>query len=317
MNAPSRCAPLNVFDRLQMLLLVISFTAFRAFIRKYYLARKLYDPAVYNEKHVFFLRNGKRLSRKFKCILAENGYPETSLDFDLLVEKLRSGCSLSRFGDGEYAIIKGKTNSRIYFDRATRQAKHRLLQVLQEPIDNHLLGMIHPDVVVNQLSFVNVLSAFNRVSSTGLRCRMPMFAEYDEESLQIYRRLKDSPRPVFETGSFRNTSREQQERLWEGKDILYVIGSVRTIEKYDISLKEIFRKANSFEMMETVTEFALSEHYDEILERLLSHPDLSNKMILLSQGMAGTVLAYDLAKRGYHAIDLGQPFIYYRSKLIK
>lgn len=303
---------LNFIDKAEIIYLAIFLIMFRPIIKKVYLQRKVYNPIVYNESHVFFFRNGKRLIKKFKKILESNGYPETSLDYGKLIEKLRSGYSFSRYGDGEYSIIRGKLNQRVYFDKATNTAKQKLIYVLENPIDNHLLGLIHPNVVAKQLTFANTLSMFTKVSSTGLKPRMPIFAEYDDQMLSVYNKLSKIPNNIFEAGLFRNIAQQQHSALWEDKDILYVIGSLNMIKKRGITVDEMFQHANSIHIIETVTENALSEYYEEILEKIVSYPAAKNKMILLSQGMAGTVLAYDLAKMGYHAIDLGQPFYKYK-----
>ena len=143
---------------------------------------------------------------------------------------------------------------------------------------------------------------------------MPLFAEYEDRLLQHYQNLAKRDEKVYEAGVFHNTPASLHRRLWDGKDVLYVIGSRDTSKKYDINLNKMFDNAKSFSLLETVNENALSDHYDEILNRILTFSDLSRKMILLSQGMAGTVLAHDLSSRGYHAIDLGQPFVRYRSR---
>jgi hypothetical protein len=140
---------------------------------------------------------------------------------------------------------------------------------------------------------------------------MPLFAEYDEQMLELYRALGKQSDCLFDAGIFRNSAHQKHIKLWQDKDLLYVTGSAATSEKNGITVSEIFQGANSVEVIETVTEYALSRYYDEIFARIINHPGVKNKMIILSQGMAGTVLAYDLAKAGLHAIDFGQPFVRY------
>lgn len=50
--------------------------------------------------------------------------------------------------------------------------------------------------------------------------------------------------------------------------------------------------------------------YDKMLETIIQHVS-KDKLILLCYGMTATVLAYDLAKLGYWAIDLGHLDIEY------
>jgi len=307
MNYPS----LNAIDRLQLTLLALNFKVFQGLIKKYYLHRQLYDPRVFNESHTYYFRNGKRLIKKCTAVIEKSGYPETSVDFALLINKLRDGHSYSRFGDGEYSIIMSKEDQQVYFDTATTEARERLLRVFREPADQHLIGIISEQTLVKRLTFANAVSKFKNTSATGLRSRMPLFSEYGEILLTLYGQLAQKSELVFEAGLFRNTNEQQHKTLWRDKDILYVTGSLQTSKDHGIDVHEMFDNARSLNIIETVTENALSKHYDEIIEKIVSFPEAKNKMILLSQGMAGTVLAYDLARQGFHAIDLGQPFVKY------
>ena len=51
-------------------------------------------------------------------------------------------------------------------------------------------------------------------------------------------------------------------------------------------------------------------HYDEMLKAVVANVT-KDKLILLSYGPTATILAYDLAKLGYQAIDLGHLDIEY------
>lgn len=306
---------LSRLDYTKILLLAVTFQVFKALIKKSYIRRKLLNINNTDIKKIFFTRNGGELISKFELILENNKYPVTNKDYEQLLAMIRDGYSFSRYGDGEYSMLQSKPNKPVYFDTATPFAKKRLQEVLERPVDKHLIGLIEGSVVVNQLSFTNVLSIFSRIKTTGLRPRMPILAEYSAEMLRLYSCSGRSDAHIFETGLFRNTVYERHLYLWKERDILYVTGSAKTCEKYGLTISEQFKTANSVEVIETVLENALSNEYDNILDTILSHPNLQGKMIVLSQGMAGTVLAYDLAKLGYQAIDFGQPFVNYPKRI--
>ena len=219
MRVFSTNSQLSAFDRLEIMALTFAFRVFRPLVKRYYLFRKLYNPNIHNEQHIFFFRNGKRLSKKFYKLL-ENVYPDTSLELQELVEKLRSGYSLSRFGDGEYAMMKGHVNQTVYFDRVTAAGQKKLFDVLKSANKKHLIAIINKDVVARQLTFSNAMSCFK--NGQWFSPRSPIFSEYDEDMLRAYRSLSQSKERVYEAGLFRNSDELLHTSLWQGKDILYV-----------------------------------------------------------------------------------------------
>lgn len=305
----------NQLDYIKILFLVLSYVVLKPFISTYYTRRKILNSHNRDLRKLFYTRNGEGLVAKSKKILEENEYPETCRDYEKLLIMLRDGYSFSRFGDGEYSMLQSKLNRVVYFDKATDFAKQKLQDVLQKPVKKHLIGLIEDDVVANQLTFANALSVFFRTKKTGFVPRMPIFSEYSDEMLTLYKGSGRTAEDIFETGLFRNTVYERHLFLWKEKEILYVTGSSQTSEQYGLGIHDIFKTAKSVCVIETVLENALSEHYSEILKKIINFPDLQNKMIVLSQGMAGTVLAYELCAQGYHAIDFGQPFVNYPKRI--
>ena len=95
---------INVLDRIQIILLALTIKIFKHLYKKIYLYKGLYDPSVLNESHIFYFRNGKRIIKKCSDIIDENSYPNVCEDYVLLVEKLRAGASLSRFGGGDFQL---------------------------------------------------------------------------------------------------------------------------------------------------------------------------------------------------------------------
>jgi hypothetical protein len=298
-------------NKLHIFLLALFFKLFQPLIRFYYLKKGYWQTSGPSLSIIFFIRTGKNLIGLFSNTLRQSGYPKVNLSYEELLGKVRSGYSFSRFGDGEFSIIKAKNYNAVYFDTATPKAKEALLRVLVEPTSKHMVGVIHEDVVASQLSFANALSQFKNLKSIINGPRMPLLAEYDRDMLDVYSQLCKRGY-VFEAGLIRNTSHKQHEELWLGRAVLYVTGSKKTSEQYGYTVERLFSKATSVEVIETVTEQALSNYYDEILNKVISFKEAKSKMIIISLGMAGSVLAYDLSNLGYHAVDFGQPFVNYK-----
>jgi hypothetical protein len=122
--------------------------------------------------------------------------------------------------------------------------------------------------------------------------------------------LLDSQRSYPSMGVFRMlpTSGKQEfiariqliKRIWQDRKVLLVTGrgSRFTFEE------ELFNNAASTEFLYTAPKNAFAE-YDDILQQVMQY-DKKEYLIMPVLGPTATVLAYDLAKRGYQAIDFGQ-----------
>lgn len=86
--------------------------------------------------------------------------------------------------------------------------------------------------------------------------------------------------------------------LWEKRDCVIVEGSYTRMGVGN----DLFDNANSIERIICPSENAW-DAYDRILEAVKSVD--KDKLIVISLGPAATVLAYDLHKLGYQALDIG------------
>ena len=92
--------------------------------------------------------------------------------------------------------------------------------------------------------------------------------------------------------------------IWDGKEILLVEG-----EKSRLGMgNDLFSNAKKIERILCPAENAFDK-YDDIVNKVLEQD--SGKLVLIALGMTATVLAYDLHKLGYWAIDIGHIDIEY------
>ncbi len=94
-------------------------------------------------------------------------------------------------------------------------------------------------------------------------------------------------------------------QIWNDRDIVIVEGAQ---SRTGIG-NDLYDNARSIGRVIGYATDAFS-HYDEMLEAIVNHVD-KDKLILLSYGPTATILAYDLAKLGYQAIDIGHLDIEY------
>ena len=93
-------------------------------------------------------------------------------------------------------------------------------------------------------------------------------------------------------------------QLWEDKDVLLVEGVYSRLGVNN----DLFSNVRSLQRVLAPAEDAF-EKYDKILERIREYG--GNRLILLALGQTATVLAYDLAKEGFWAIDIGHVDVEY------
>ena len=231
----------------------------------------------------------------FSYIIIPLSYKSTS-KFNILnsIESIhyiiRNRLSVSRFGDGELDMIWGKGNG---FQIYNEQLSKRLYEVITSNIQKHIIGLPYNIKSTKHLNNPNVFfffyTAHNLFRLKKIVSREKLYI--DTQISRFYFEKKDKSRCQEQLDLLK--------KIWEGQNIILVEGKQTRSgignDLYD-NVKSIRRilgpSENAFEM------------YDEMFITIKKHAH-KNDLILLCYGMTATVLAYDLAKEGYWAIDLG------------
>lgn len=202
---------------------------------------------------------------------------------------LRNQSSASRFGEGEVQLMRGGNLDFQVFDP---QLADRMKEILTVPSSEKFVVCI-PDV-------------FHSLR----RYRFPVRLWW-EQHLQKYRKFYQEifisdwygsafiSRPYMdwkkkEIGGYFNHLKE----IWNEKDVLIIEGQY---SRSGVG-NDLFSNANSVQRILCPSRNAFSD-YEKILKYAQKHG--SNKLILIMLGPAAKVLAYDLYKSGFWAIDLG------------
>jgi len=204
-------------------------------------------------------------------------------------------CSISRFGDGEFACMN---YSRISFHDPSEALADRLKEVISSDLPNLLIGL--PDCFGSldcyvpytrkfwrkymskkrqmTYSYLNMDRVYYNAFFNRYYLNFNKTDEYYQRCCTYFKRLKEiwKNRDVILFES-------QQSRLGVGNDILDEAKSISRI--IFCPVKNAFNK------------------YDQILSAFNDiEPD---NLILLALGPTATVLAYDLCKKGYQTVDIG------------
>ena len=208
-------------------------------------------------------------------------------------------CSVSRYGDGEFFIMMGKPMG---FQQPNTGLAQRLNEVLQsDDAPNHMIGIPLP------LKDLNIISMYDSKEFWGYYTLR--YGEYIHSLLSSKRVYLDTQLSrfykMYENKAFAERIVSLLRQIWYHRDVVIVEG---TKSRSGVG-NDLYDHAHSIRRILGPATNAFDK-YDEMLQAITRNVS-KDKLILLSYGMTATVLAYDLAKLGYWAIDLGHLDIEY------
>ncbi|MGS2779043.1 SP_1767 family glycosyltransferase [Robertmurraya sp. GLU-23] len=229
--------------------------------------------------------------------------PPIILNTDITIDEIiQKGSSISRYGDGEYKLINKKN---ITFQRTDDVLSRRLKEILRNRDENFLVCI--PDVFQSLSKYENETRVYwskhtarNRIGWYKLLIKNK---EYHNSFIsRFYNPYKDKSKCEESILNFRS--------IWEDREVVLIEGRKSRLGVGN----DLFNNTKSLERILVPEENAFFV-YDKIISIVKSIP--TTKLILLAAGPTATVLAYDLFKKGYQAIDIGHIDIEYEWYLRK
>ena len=215
-----------------------------------------------------------------------------------LNELIYKNKSISRFGDGEFNLIFGKS---LGFQKYNKKLSQRLLEILNIKEKNLLIGINVPyqqkiietfNIDANKY-YIPWLNRIKFKLATILKQK----EYYSSRITRFYIDLISKKRVSQYIKRFK--------LIWDKKDIVIIEG-----EKSRLGIgNDFFNNSNSIERIICPTKNAFN-YYEKILN-IIKQKLSKNKLILIALGPTATVLSYDLYKLGYHVIDIGHADIEY------
>lgn len=204
-------------------------------------------------------------------------------------------CSLSRFGDGELDSIEGKGGE---YQHPSPRLSKMLLECLQSDLPNHKVAipnhLNHYDGKPKQGFWTNYVVGHHKKFLHWLSFDKVYL---DTQLTRFYYEHKDKSHCAEHIGLIK--------KIWEGRDVVIVEGAKT---RSGIG-NDLYANAKSIRRILGPALSGFSK-YDDIYDFIINNVG-KDKLILLSFGITATVLAYELAKLGYQAIDLGHLDIEY------
>lgn len=231
-----------------------------------------------------------------KKIISKRKAPNI-LNTDITLDKIvKDGCSVSRFGDGEFALMNGKN---LIFQTCSDEISYKLREVIKSNNHNHIVCI--PDVFDELNKFNNRPKIYwqkylnlNRGKIYSLLDKNKIY--YDALVTRLYIDYRDKTNVKSRFDKLKN--------LWDKRNLIIVEG-----EKSRLGIgNDLFVNSNSIKRIICPSKNAFLK-YNGILEEVRKCK--KDNLVLISLGPTATVLAYDLAKEGYQAVDIGHIDIEY------
>lgn len=211
--------------------------------------------------------------------------------FDTINYIIEHRCSVSRYGDGELDVIRGGCRG---FQMYNEELAARLKEVLNSDYRNHIVCLSYfIKSRHNLIPFVRDFWGFYVAMNKTFLLKTLSFDKqyYDTQISRFYHAYQDKSN----SDSIVNLLKQ----IWNERDILIVEGE----QTRSGVGNDLYANAKSIKRVLCPSENAFSK-YDDIFYAIKTNTN-KETLILLALGMTATVLAYDLAKEGFQAIDIG------------
>ncbi|ENQ3078075.1 SP_1767 family glycosyltransferase [Bacillus cereus] len=215
---------------------------------------------------------------------------------DTLAKIIYNKASIARYGDGEFKLIQ---NRDITFQQADHLLSKRLREILLSE-DRHFLVCL-PDVFQDLTKYADEPRDYWSLHIA--KFRLKWYKNFKKGKIYYNSFISRIYYP------FRDKSKCKDwfmllKLIWKDRDVVVIEGNKSRLGVGN----NLFDNVKSLERILVPEEHAFS-HYNKILTAA-KQTDPS-KLILLAVGPTATVLAYDLYKAGYQAVDIGHVDIEY------
>ena len=229
-------------------------------------------------------------------IVARNKPWQNVATIEETLEMLQSGCSICRYGDGEYKVMAGLSNG---FQQTDSALASRLRQVLKSDVPGLMVCIpnIREDMQLRTPEAIGFWQWCIREWGGGFsKMLAPGKKYYNAHVTRLYMDYRTCGR----SGDWFETLKQ----VWQGKDLLIVEG-----ERTRLGVgNDLLDGANSIKRVLCPSKSAFS-YYDKILETVKSA--WNGELVLIAVGQTATVLAHDLHLQGIRALDIGHIDIEY------
>lgn len=244
----------------------------------------------YKENIEFELNDPHRI-----CRSGRYWYPQIATIDETLEEIINNRKSIARFGDGEFSTIEGRIRHHFQNER-DEELGYQLKKVLTSNNSSLLVAIADN---------YGDLSKYSVQTRREIRAYMTPEVRLEQLSLldrnrKYYNAYITRPYVIYDENEQKNAKSRfsKLQKIWDNKECIFVEGEYTAMGVNN----DLFVNARSIQRIIAPAENAY-HLYERILNTCLEQS--KEKIFLLALGPTATVLAYDLCRLGYQAIDIG------------
>lgn len=220
------------------------------------------------------------------------------LSIEETIDEIRCGNkSICRFGDSEFLYIIDKIN--LPYQRQNERLRSKLKEILKSNDPNILIGLPIGYHSLNNLKESSEITWRSQIAWIYPRLRQHLDLSktyYNASMTRLYIEYEDTSRS--------SVLFHKVMQLWEGREVLLIEG-----EKSRLGVgNNLFEKTLKVDRILGPAHNAFDK-YSELLQEVRKQP--KNKLVLVALGPTAKLLVFELAKQGYHALDIGNIDIEY------
>ncbi|EJR65195.1 glycosyltransferase [Bacillus cereus VD115] len=247
--------------------------------------------------YYLYIGTKDKLTIQYNRIITMKRKPPTVKTVDETLDYIiDNNCSVSRFGDGEFALINGES---LIFQPYSKELKDRLNEIIKSNKMGHLV------CIPNVFEDLNWCTEKSRVywkkylelNRSRIYKSLSMNKEYYNALItRLYIDHQDKSMVGIRFDKMRD--------IWGGREIIIIEGAQSRLGVGN----DLFKNVKTINRIICPSKNAFAK-YREILE--LAKSQEKSKLILIALGPTATVLAYDLTPFGYQTLDIGHIDIEY------
>ena len=211
---------------------------------------------------------------------------------DTIDKIIEDKCSISRFGDGELYIMEGRA---ISFQKADTKLSERLKEVIKVNEEKHLICVSN---ALNPKNYKEYTDNHVKWLKNHFKYTIGLRLKYLSINKKYYNMLLSRFWIPFKDKERAKRIAAQLKDIWKDRDVVVIEG-----EKTRMGVgNDLLSQVKSCQRIICPSKDAFDK-YEEILETARKLP--KDRLILIALGPTATVLAYDLFKLGFQALDIG------------
>ena len=223
--------------------------------------------------------------------------PQVASIGDTIRKIIDDRCSVSRLGDGE--ILLTRPDKKLKFQTGNPLLAQRLVEILASNEEGHIVCI--PDTFSNLYRYI-------RKSRRFWRTHFFIYGSWWDRLLVPGRKYYNAfvTRPYMDFADKENAGRwfHDMKQIWDDRNVVFIEG-----EKSRLGVgNDLFDNARSIRRILCPSRNAFDRIDDIRQEACKQDKDV---LFLIALGPTATVLAYDLHKAGYQAIDAGHMDVEY------